>query len=70
MVVGWVSGSMGQWVGSGQMTNNLINLDLIDIIQFCLKIQICRDTPPMGGCVGGWVGQWVNGWVNGWGQVK
>ena len=34
---GWV----GQWVngvGSGQMTNNLINLDLIEIIQFCLKI--------------------------------
>ena len=21
--------------------------------------MICRDTPPMGGCVGGWVGQWV-----------
>ena len=57
---------MGQWVGSGQMTNNLIDLDLIDMIQFCLKIQICRDTPPVGGCVGGWVGQWVNGW----GQVK
>ena len=29
-VGGWVR---GQWVGSGQMTNNLINLDLIDIIQ-------------------------------------
>ena len=37
-VGGWVGGSVGQWVGSGQMTNNLINLDLIDIIQFCLKI--------------------------------
>ena len=33
----WVNG-WGQWVGSGQMTNNLINLDLIKIIQFCLKI--------------------------------
>ena len=43
---------MGQWVASGQMTKNLINLDLIKIIQF----------PPMGGCVGSWVGQWVNGW--------
>ena len=21
--------------------------------------MICRDTPPMGGCVGGWVGQWM-----------
>ena len=56
--------------GSGQMTKNLINLDLIEVIQFCLKIADCRDTPPthppMGGCVGGWVGQWVNQW----GQVK
>ena len=33
-----LGGSVGQWVGSGQMTNNLINLDLIEIIQFCLKI--------------------------------
>ena len=35
-VGGWVDG-VGQWVGSGQMTKNLINLDLIEIIQFCLK---------------------------------
>ena len=28
----------GQWVGLGQMTKNLINLDVIEIIQFCLKI--------------------------------
>ena len=34
-VDGWVSGSMG---GSGQITKNLINLDLIEKIQFCLKI--------------------------------
>ena len=59
--------SVGQWVGSGQMTNNLINLDLINIIQFCLIYDFIVDTsPPMGGCVGHWVGQWVNGW----GQVK
>ena len=58
---------VGGWVGSGQMTKNLINLDLIEIIQFCLKINdLLRDPPPMGGCVGGWVGQWFN-W---WGQVK
>ena len=49
-------GSVGQWVGSGQITKNLINLDLIDltnlikfelinIICFCLKI-------PMDGLVG------------------
>ena len=29
---------MGQWVGSGQITKILINLDLIEMIQFCLKI--------------------------------
>ena len=41
-VNGWFSGSMGgsvgQWVGLGQSTKNLINLDQIEIIQFCLKI--------------------------------
>ena len=37
-VCGWLGGSMGQWVGLCQMTNNWINLDLIEIIQFCLKI--------------------------------
>ena len=35
---GYVGGWVGQWVGSGQMIKNLINLDLIEIIQFCLKI--------------------------------
>ena len=34
-MVGCVHGLMG---GSGEITNNLINLDIIDIIQFCLKI--------------------------------
>ena len=34
----WMGGSVGQWVGLGQMTKNLINLNLIEIIQFCLKI--------------------------------
>ena len=29
---------MDQWVGLGQSTKNLINHDLIEIIQFCLKI--------------------------------
>ena len=37
-VCGWLGGSVGQWVGSGQMTKNLISFDLIEIIQFCLKI--------------------------------
>ena len=29
---------MGQWVGSGRINKNQINLELIEIIQFCLKI--------------------------------
>ena len=29
---------MGQWVVLGQMTKNLINFDLTEIIQLCLKI--------------------------------
>ena len=37
-VCGWLGGSVGQFVGLGQMTNNCISLDLIEIIQFCLKI--------------------------------
>ena len=50
----WLGGSVGDWVGSGQITKNLINLDLIEIIQFCLKIyDLLRHPPPMGGCIGG-----------------
>ena len=41
------------------MTNNLINLDLIDIIQFCLKIYDLERHPHA------WVGVWVVGWVSG-----
>ena len=50
---------MGQWVGSGQMTNNLINLDLIDIIQFCLKIYDLWRHLHL------WMGGWVDGWFSG-----
>ena len=39
---------MGQWVGSGHITKNRINLELIEIIQFCLKIYYGS----MGGCMG------------------
>ena len=35
---GWLGGSVGQWVGSGHVTKYQINLDVIEIIQFCLKI--------------------------------
>ena len=38
---------MGEWVGSGQMTN-LIKLELIDIIRFVLRFMICGDTPTYG----------------------
>ena len=48
-----VGGSVGQWVGSGLMTNNGINLDLIEIIQFCLKIYDLKETPPTHGWVHG-----------------
>ena len=37
-VCGWMGGSVGQWVGSGHITKYQINLDLIEIIQFCLNI--------------------------------
>ena len=61
-VAGWMGGSMGQWVGSGHIPKYRINLDLIEIIQFCLKIyDLLRHPPPMGGCLGGWVVEWVNG---------
>ena len=33
-----MGGSVGEFAGSCQITKNLINLDLIKIIQFCLKI--------------------------------
>ena len=54
-----MGGCMGQWVGSGQMTN-LIKLELIDIIWFCLKIYNLSRHPYL----------WVDGWVNGWAHVK
>ena len=51
---GWIDG----W-GQGQMTKNLINLDLIKIIQFCLKIyDLYRHPHP-------WVVVWVVVWVSG-----
>ena len=54
---GWLAVSVGQWVGSGQMTKNVINLDIIEIIQFCLKIYDLLRHPHL------WVGVWVNGGV-------
>ena len=50
LVNGWVSWSMG-----GVRSNDyLINLDIIEIIQFCLKIYNLLRHPHL--CMGGWVG--------------
>ena len=50
---------MGQWVGSHHITKNLINLELIKIIQFFLKICDLLRHPNL------WVGVWVVGWNGG-----
>ena len=54
---------MVQWVNGWSqviLLNDRINLDLIKIIQFCLKIyDLLRH-----------LHLWVGVWVNGWGQVK
>ena len=49
-------------MGPGQIIKNQINLDLIKIIQFCLKIYdlLIETPPPMGGCMGG---MWLGGWL-------
>ena len=55
---------VGQWVGPGQITKNQINLDLIEIILFCLKIYDLLTHPHL--WVGAWVVRWMGGWVDGW----
>ena len=51
-------------MGSDHVTKDRINLELIEIIQICLKIFDLLRHPHL------WVGVWVDGWVNGLGQVK
>ena len=51
-------------MGSGQISKNLINLDLVEIIQFCLKIYDLWGYPHL------WVDVWVDGWINGCGHAK
>ena len=46
-------------MGPGQIIKNRINLDLIEIIQFCLKIYDLLRHPHL------WVGGWVVGWSTG-----
>ena len=62
-VVQWVNGWVNGW-GPGQIIKNQINLDLIEIIVFCLKIYDLLTHPHL------WVGVWVGQWVNGMCQVK
>ena len=52
-IVGWIGGSVGQWVGPGHIAKYQINLDLLEIIQFCLKIYDLLRHPHL------WVGEWV-----------
>ena len=53
---GLICESMG---GEGCITKNRINLELIEIIQFCLKICDLLRHPHL------WVGVWVVGWISG-----
>ena len=46
-------------MGPGQIIKNRINLDLIEIIQFCLKIYDLLTHPHL------WVGERVVGWMGG-----
>ena len=55
----WINVLVGGWVGPGQIIKNRINLDLIKIIQFCLKIYDLLTHPYL------WVGVWVVGWMGG-----
>ena len=55
---GWVYGWMGRWMDG--FRSNLIKLELIDIIWFCLKIYNLWRHPHLR----------VDGWVNGWAHVK
>ena len=54
---------MGQWVGSGHITKNRINLKLIEIIQFCLKICDLLRHPHL--WVVGWMGELICGSMGG-----
>ena len=50
---------VGQWLAPGQIIKNQINQDLIEIIQFCLKIYDLLRHPHL------WVDVWVVGWISG-----
>ena len=46
-------------MGSDHVTKNRINLELIEIIQFCLKIFDLLRHPHL------WVGGWISGLIDG-----
>ena len=55
---GCLDGSLDEWLGSCQFTNYLINLDIVEMIQFCLKIYNLLRHPHL------WLDVWVvGGWV-------
>ena len=51
-----MGGCVGGWVGLGEISKNQINLDLIKIFEFCLKVDICGDSPTH---------EWEGGWMGG-----
>ena len=51
-------------MGPGQIIKTQINLDLIEIILFCLKINDLLRLPTYV-WVYGWLGGWVVGWMGG-----
>ena len=55
---GWVDWWVNWW-GLGQISKNRINLELTEIIQFCLKICDLLRHPHL------WVGVWVVRWMGG-----
>ena len=57
----WVGVWVGKWVGPGQIIKNRINLDLIEIIQFYLKIYDLLTHLHL--LVGVWAVGWMGGWV-------
>ena len=63
----WFLGGLslgGVWMVSCQNTKIWINLDLIEIIEFCLKIYALWIHPHL------WVGVWVVGWMGGSCQIS
>ena len=64
---GWVDQWVNGWViGWGQVISikNRVTHEVINIIQFCLKIYDLLRHPHI------WIGGWVDGWVNDLGQLE